>query len=260
MQFVQQPSVSGHVSSQQVGVVPNVNSNITETTSYEMWIDSLRKAIRKNAVSFPSQVPTFPKYDRPDVHQKLSQLYFVLGWSSPKIGARCGLGRLRVHQILNTWMRRAVEAGFIQAVPPAGISKLLFKHPIQVVLSPVNRPAAPIMHCSTPCEISDRADSRKGYSPPQTLVTGQIVGVLKKIEAGRTVTVADMADEVGVSTSTIRTWRRQREIRLLRRENTQLKEQIGKLGASKATLTSKATLISPITISDRLPRRAFMPC
>jgi cell division protein FtsB len=266
MQLAEDISSLNYVSLRQVGVVPKVtiNSDAPETTLWEMRIDNLRKAIRKNEVSFPSQVPTFPKHDRPDVQQKLAQLYFVLGWSGPKIGARYGLSRLRVHQILGTWTRRAVEAGFIQGVPPAESVEQPFKQPpIQVVLSPVaSGPAAHTIQSSGPCETSpppsdqneipDQADSRKGFRPRRKIEAEQIVGVLKELEAGRAVT--EMADEVGVSTSTIRTWRRQSEIRLLRRENTQLKEQIEKLNAGEATL------ISPITISDGLERAAFMPC
>src|SRR5579862_1767576 len=95
------------------------NPETSETTLIEMRTDKLRQAIRKNQVSFPSQVPSFPKHDRPDLQQKLAQLYFVCGWSGPKIGARYGLSRLRIQQILNTWKRRAVEQGYIQTVPPA---------------------------------------------------------------------------------------------------------------------------------------------
>ncbi len=266
MQLAEETSSLSRVSLQQVGVVSKVTvkSDTTETTLYEMRIDKLRKAIRKNEVSFPSQVPTFPKHDRPDVHQKMAQLYFVLGWNGPKIGARYGLSRARVHQILNTWTQGAVEAGYIQTVPPVGGVKLPFQHrPIHIVLFPVaHRPAGPVIQSSVPFETSpplldqdeipDAADSRKGFRPRRKFETAQIVGVLKELEAGRT--VADLADEVGVSTSTIRTWRRQREMRLLRRENTQLKERIEQLGAGEATV------ISPITISDGLQRRAFMPC
>jgi transposase-like protein len=75
--------------------------------------------------------------------------------------------------------------------------------------------------------------------------------VLKELQAGRT--VADMADEVGVSTSTIRIWRRQHEMRSLQRENIQLKKQIEKLGVSEAMV------MDPITKSDRVRERPFMP-
>jgi hypothetical protein len=63
-------------------------------------------------------VPTFEKHDRPDVQWKLVQLYFILGWNCDAIGARYGLIRQRVRQILTTWKRRAVEMGFIQYIPP----------------------------------------------------------------------------------------------------------------------------------------------
>jgi hypothetical protein len=265
MQIVEETSAFGYVSLQQVGVVPKPTGNLgtAETKLYEMRIDKLRLAIRKNEISFPSQVPTFPKHDRPDLQRKLAQLYFVLGWNGPRIGHRYGLSRLRVHQILSTWTRRAVESGYIQSVPPTGSVKPPFKHPpLQIVLFPVTNHPALSIQSSVACEISapvlyqneipDWADSRKGYRPRRRFETGQIVGVLKELEAGRT--VADLAAEVGVSTSTIRTWRRQHQMHLLRRENTHLKEQIEKLSASEAML------IDPITRSDGLQRPAFMPC
>jgi hypothetical protein len=77
----------------------------------------LRAAIRSNRVSFPSQVPTFAKHDRPDLQRKVVQLYFVLGWSCSDIGARYGLIRQRVQQILSTWKRRATEMGYVQHIP-----------------------------------------------------------------------------------------------------------------------------------------------
>jgi hypothetical protein len=80
-------------------------------------IDQLREAIRGNRVSFPSQVPTFEKHDRPDLQRRLVQLYFVLGWSCERVGARHGLIHQRVRQILTTWKCRAVAMGYIQYIP-----------------------------------------------------------------------------------------------------------------------------------------------
>lgn len=85
----------------------------------EMDLRDLRKALRANQVSFPSQVPTFTRYDPPDLERKITQLYYLLGWNCGKIGARYGLGSERVREILNTWKRRAVKAGCIQHIPPA---------------------------------------------------------------------------------------------------------------------------------------------
>ena len=83
----------------------------------QLSLNDLREAIRCNRVSFPSQVPIFPKHDRPDLQRKMVQLYFVLGWSCGAIARRYGMIRQRVQQILNTWKRRAVEMGYIQHIP-----------------------------------------------------------------------------------------------------------------------------------------------
>ncbi len=79
----------------------------------------LRKALRDNRVSFPAQVPTFDKHDRPDLQCKIVNLYFVMGWSCGRIAERHRMARQRIQQILNTWKRRAVEMGYVQNIPPA---------------------------------------------------------------------------------------------------------------------------------------------
>jgi hypothetical protein len=89
----------------------------------EIPIADLREAIRANRVSFPSQVPTFPKHDRPDLQRQLAQLYFVLGWNCSAIGTRYGLAPARIRQILDRWRRRAVSAGYIQEIPSAGMDQ-----------------------------------------------------------------------------------------------------------------------------------------
>jgi hypothetical protein len=86
---------------------------------------TLRKAIRANRISFPSQVPVFSKHDRADLQRKMVQLYFLFGWSCSRIGARYDLPRQRVQQILNTWKRRAVQMGYVQFIPPARVVRSL---------------------------------------------------------------------------------------------------------------------------------------
>jgi hypothetical protein len=88
-------------------------------------LNELRRKIRQNRVSFPSQVPTFPKHDRPDLQRKAVQLYFLFGWSCSRIGIRLGILRQRVQQILTTWKRRAIQVGYIQQIPPAAALKYL---------------------------------------------------------------------------------------------------------------------------------------
>lgn len=94
-------------------------AKIPDTKLFAMRLDELRIAIRNNQVSFPSQVPVFSKHTRPDLQRKLAQLYFVLGWSGPRIRERYNLNKQRFHQVLTTWTRRAIEMGYIQTIPPA---------------------------------------------------------------------------------------------------------------------------------------------
>jgi hypothetical protein len=84
----------------------------------DIAMNELRKALRANEVSFPAQVPVFPKLSRADRQRQIVQLYFMRGWSSESIGKRYGVTRSRVQQILILWKRRAVLLGFIQYIPP----------------------------------------------------------------------------------------------------------------------------------------------
>ncbi len=207
----------------------------------EMPIDELREAIRKNQVTFPGQVPTFPKHDRSDVQRQLVQLYFVMGWSGPKIGVRYGLRRLRVQQILNAWKRRAVELGYIQFVPAAEVPKRrVLSAPVQVAITPVlSGSAAPV------------SSSPKGHRPRAKFSVAEIVSVLEQLEGGRT--VADLSHEFGVSAYTIRLWKDQHEVHWLRHENAKLKARLADLNAVEKTL------IDVITRSDSVKPASFMP-
>ena len=263
MQLVEENPASQHFASRQVDFFPKVPANLstTETDLCEMRIDKLREAIRKNQVSFPSQVPTFPKHDRPDLHRKLVQLYFALGWNSPRIGARYGLSRLRVQQILHTWRKRAVELGYLQSVPPAASLKSAFEHPpIQVVLSAVTHHSyAPVIPRSAPSgpRLLDHnqtpywTDPRRSLRPRKRLEIANIPCVVKQPEAGTAVPA--ITDEVGVSVRASRAWKEQHELRMLRRENAQLKERLAHLGAIEKTL------IDLITRSDNAQPASFMP-
>jgi hypothetical protein len=95
-----------------------------DTHVEKLKITRLREGIRSNRISFPSQVPVFPKHDRADLQRKVVLLYFLLGWSCRRIGVRYGLCRQRVQQILNTWTRRAIEMGYVQSIPPASSARL----------------------------------------------------------------------------------------------------------------------------------------
>jgi len=83
----------------------------------EVNLARLRRAIRDNRISFPSQVPIFPGCGRPDLQHKLVQLYFVMGWSCASIAARYGLVRQQVRDVLSSWKQRAANTGYLQHIP-----------------------------------------------------------------------------------------------------------------------------------------------
>jgi transposase len=216
MPSVNEPTASYHAT-EEPGILFQAAGKL-----HELRIDDLRQAIRENQVSFPSQVPAFARHDRPDVQQKVVQLYFVLGWSSDHIGPRYGLSRARVQQILNAWMWRAVELGYVQFVP---LAEMVFpsgeQAPIHVVLSQVrNAGAAPIVQRPvrlrsgsrrlTVNHSSRRKGVQKGPRPRRRFELRQISRVLRQLRAGRS--VAEIAGEIGSSLGTIYRWREQQEI------------------------------------------------
>jgi hypothetical protein len=219
---------------------------ISDKKLLQMRVDELRAAIWKHQVSFPSQIPTFSKHTRPDLQRKLVQLYFICGWSGPKIRARYDLSAQRFQQILSTWKRRAVELGFIQTIPPdQALSFGPVRPPIRIFLSPAgNGSSASVMpevkrfggrHRNNHGNGNGNGNgSANSCRPRSKCDSRQIAEVLKRLEAGRS--VSEMASEVGVTASTIRDWKRQQEILLLQRENKELREKLAKLAAIDKTI------------------------
>jgi len=78
----------------------------------------LRRAIRRNIVSFPAQVPVFLRQSRAGMQWRVVLLFFVLGWSSPAIAARFRVPTHRIWQILEDWSVRAFALGYVQVLDP----------------------------------------------------------------------------------------------------------------------------------------------
>jgi hypothetical protein len=171
MQLIEQDLASPHFKLPQVDAFPKVRANAgaIETNLSELPIAALRDAIRRNQVTFPSQVPTFPRHDRADLQRKLVQLYFVFDWSYPKIGARYALSSVRVRQILHVWTKRAVELGYIQSVRSAATFMRPSEYaPIQIVLSLVlSNSSAPVVQPLVPLS-SDSQRLTNGHTPNWT--------------------------------------------------------------------------------------------
>jgi hypothetical protein len=88
----------------------------------------LRAAIRRNLVSFPSQVPTLMRRQGGDVPERVVQLYFLRGWSVRNICERYRLNKAMIQKLLSEWRIRAVSAGYIQGIHPEDLEALARMH------------------------------------------------------------------------------------------------------------------------------------
>ncbi len=92
----------------------------------------LRRAIRRNLVTFPAQVEPFMKRTANHLHERIVQLYFLRGWSVPSIAARYSLNRAQVQRLLTEWRIRAIASGCIQEIEPNCLAVLLPQVPSTV--------------------------------------------------------------------------------------------------------------------------------
>jgi len=76
----------------------------------------LRRAIRANAVTFPSHVPILLKQPPAEMQWRSVLLYFVCGWTSTAIAARFNVPVHRIWHLLNQWAVRAAALGYIQVI------------------------------------------------------------------------------------------------------------------------------------------------
>jgi hypothetical protein len=76
----------------------------------------LRRAIRENTVSFPSQVPVLLKDFPSGMQWRTVLLYFVHGWSSSQIALRFRVPKHRIWKIVEQWAVRALNHGYLQVI------------------------------------------------------------------------------------------------------------------------------------------------
>jgi hypothetical protein len=97
-----------------------------EINGIALWGNAvLRAAVRRNLVSFPSQVPVFAKPPGNHIQSKAVQLYFVRGWSLRQVCLRYGLRKKIVQNLLSEWRMRAISAGLIQEIQSEDLSQFL---------------------------------------------------------------------------------------------------------------------------------------
>jgi hypothetical protein len=83
----------------------------------------LRRAIRRNLVSFPSQIPVFSTQPPDGMHWRIVLLFFVRGWSLTDIAGRFKVPTHRVCQILNFWPVRALALGYVEVIDPEAFAE-----------------------------------------------------------------------------------------------------------------------------------------
>jgi Transcriptional regulatory protein, C terminal len=82
-----------------------------------MSLAVLRTAIRRNQISFPSQVPVFLRQPKADVQWRLVELFFVHNWSWTDLGLRYGISAEYTRKLIARWVRRAAELQYLQEIP-----------------------------------------------------------------------------------------------------------------------------------------------
>jgi hypothetical protein len=82
----------------------------------------LRRAVRQNIVSFPSQISAFLKRPTADMQCRVVLLFFVRGWSSIDIATRFSVPKHVIWGILNEWSIRALALGCIQVIDPGSFA------------------------------------------------------------------------------------------------------------------------------------------
>jgi hypothetical protein len=100
------------------GSVGNLHSKANSETPLHPGSIVLRRAIRRNIVSFPSQIPVFLKQLPAGMQWRAVLLFFVRGWSSPNIAARFHVPTHRIWQVLEDWSVRAFALGYVQVLDP----------------------------------------------------------------------------------------------------------------------------------------------
>ena len=99
-------------------VTGNIHSDASAQTPLCPGSIVLRRAIRRNVVSFPSQIPVFLKQGPEGMQWRAVLLFFVRGWSSPRIAERFQVPTHRIWQILEDWSVRAFALGYVHVLDP----------------------------------------------------------------------------------------------------------------------------------------------
>ena len=105
-----------------VGIETHAGVDCADGTIAHERLARLQQAIRNREVSFPAQVPSFPRQHRGEIQWRIVTLYFVRGWTCGQLAARYGVTSVRVRQLLHRWVECATAWGYLQEIPAASLT------------------------------------------------------------------------------------------------------------------------------------------
>lgn len=105
-------------------------------------IGILRRAMRANVVSFPSQIPSLLKEPAGDIQWRSVVLFFVCGWRSAEIAARFHVPTHRMRKSLDAWSVRAMALGYVQVIDAEAFARCCREHADSKDDDPEERPPA----------------------------------------------------------------------------------------------------------------------
>ena len=94
----------------------NALASVKNAIAHER-LAQLRQAIRNRQVSFPAQVPSFPRQHSADIQWRIVTLYFVRGWTPEDLADRYRVTSSRIRQLLRLWVECARALGYLQEIP-----------------------------------------------------------------------------------------------------------------------------------------------
>jgi len=187
-------------------------------------LPQLRSAIRRNEVSFPSQMP----FLTPRINEnqwRLAHLYFVAGWSLRALGKRYNLAFWWAGKLVHEWVERAIALGYVQEIPPEEPLQAIGSHKPEFELR--RQPPGSTLIVNRDVAVPARSlQATPGTQRPTRHSHSEVVAALGKLDQG--VCVEEICETMGITRRTFYAWKGKfgnlsgselAELRTLREEN-----------------------------------------
>jgi hypothetical protein len=130
----------------------------------------LRRALRSNIISFPSQVPVLSRQSTSDIQWRAVHLYFLQGWAVSAISIRFRIPIHRIWRLLNEWVVRALAFGYIQIIDAEDFAKCCGMPPNSEEDSAEVQEIAPAVRRVRQRQRAGHPATHQVVKPPQDLI------------------------------------------------------------------------------------------